>query len=607
MNACSLLAPLFLALAPLWQGDETAVVRRLPAPSMAQPVAPIFARLESGGATLHRLHLPSGEWLVRVASAEFEPKPYIDFIGGVAPEKQGLYLWCGAARVSLEASASVQVRVVGRATDSGASYCLTVHPLRPRPVWKPLVQQVLELGPDYTFPLPSGPRCAAPVTAMLRAGQRYRVSARSDTLALRVLVPAQNGLAQRYSADLVESFLASDFQDVCAKADTEHAFLAPKDGLYVFWCLSEDAEQSLRATCTIETSSPADEGLFPEGLLPDQFEPQLEADAIVLWRRPDLWLAEGDPEVFVPLPTRRKVNLVFNTTGSDSTATFLPRTVAGLEFELPVAARTREVHEVTMVEGEPGLWLKAKATTGPIDVELSTSAAGATRDPDSVRHLLLELPAIVRGYAQAGSVVSVSALGAGCSPQVVVHGAGVRAQCNDATGFSTFAIAEGVATHAGDVEVLLAAAVAEPGAIALVRTQGFAAQAVGATLGLDAAALQWLSTPGDVVLARAGAWSHEDELLPSGASVDWLRVPMKAGHVYRILAAAAQTPELVLDVPGSGRSSASGGVAILRPEADGEATLGVAAPGSESYGDYAVSVCDLGLEVAERADMETKR
>jgi hypothetical protein len=384
-------------------------------------------------------------------------------------------------------------------------------------------------------------------------------------------------------------------------------FLAPKDALYVFWCLSEDSEESLRATCTIETSDPADEGLFPEGLLPDRFEPALADDAVVLWRRPDLWLAEGDPEVFVPLPARKKVNLAFTTTRSDSTATFLPRTVEGVEFSIPVAPRTRELLEVTMVDGEPGLWLKAKGATGPIDVELSTSAAGATRDPDSVRHLLLELPAILRGRAEPGSVVSVAALGAGCSPQVVVHGAGVRGQCNDATGYSTFAITEGLATHAGEVEVLLAAAVAEPGATALVRTQGFSARIVGATLGLDPAALQWLSTPGDEVLTRVGAWSHEDELLPSGASVDWLRVPMKAGHVYRILAAGAQTPELVLDVPGSGRSSAVGGVAILLPAADGEATLGVAAPGSESYGDYAVSVCDLGLEVAPGTDGEVKR
>jgi len=574
---------------------------------VAQPVAPIFAQLEDGGTSLHRLPLPPGEWLVRVSSAEFEPRPLIDFVGSVAPESQGPYVWGGAARVTLEKAGNVQVRVVRRAADAGASYCLAVHPLRPRPVWKPLVRQVLELGPDYTFPLPSGPRCAAPVTAMLQAGRRYRVSARSDMGYLRVLVPAQNGLAQRYSEDLVESLLASEFNDVCAKADTEHAFLAPKDGLYVFWCLSEDAQESLRATCTIETSDPAAEGLFAEGLLPDGFEPTLEEDMVTLWRRPDLWLAEGDPEVFVPLPTRKPVNLVFTTTRSDSTATFLPRTAEGVEFTLPVAARTRETHVVTMVEGEPGLWLKAKAATGSIDVELSTSAAGATRDPDSVRHLLLELPAVVRGYTKAGSVVSVAALGAGCSPQVVVHGAGVRAQCNDATDFSTFAITEGIATYAGEVEVLLAAAVAEPGAIALVRTQGFAAQAVGATLGLDPAALQWLSTPGDEVLARVGAWSHEDELLPSGASVDWLRVPMKAGHVYRILAAGAQTPELVLDVPGSGRSSASGGVAILRPAADGEATLGVAAPGAESYGDYAVSVSDLGAEVAVGATEEAKR
>lgn len=607
MTPRSLLALLLLSLVSSAQESGTSSARKVPTPSMAQPVAPIFAQLQEGGATLHRLPLPAGEWLVRVASAEFEPRPYIDLIGSVAPESQGVFLWGGAARVSLEKGNTVQVRVAGRAADVGASYCLTVHPLRPRPVWRPLVRQVLELGPDYTFPLPGGSCCAAPVTAMLRAGQRYRVSARSADADVHVLVPAQNGLGQRYSRDFVESLLASEFEDACAKADTEHVFLAPKDGLYMFWCLSEDAEESVRVMCTIETSNPADEGLFQEGLLPDRFEPAVEDDVLVLWRRPDLWLAEGDPEVFVPLPTRKKVQLVFNTMRSDSTATFLPRTAEGVEFALAVPPRTRELHEVTMVDGEPGLWLRAKAATGPIDVELSTSAVGATRDPDNVQHLLLELPAILRGYAEPGSVVSVAALGAGCSPQVVVHGAGMRGQCNDATGYSTFAITEGLATHAGEVEVLLAAAVAEPGAIALVRAQGFSARVVGATLGLDPAELQWLSTPGDEVLARSGAWSHEDELLPSGASVDWLRVPMKAGHVYRILASGAQTPELVLDVPGSGRSSAIGGVAILRPAADGEATLGVAAPGSESYGNYAVSVCDLGLEVAPGTDEEAKR
>lgn len=599
------------ALVPLLAQDpaalDSAVRPRIPTPSVAQPVAPIFAQLGEGGATLHRLPLPPGEWLVRAWSADFEPRPYVDFVGDAAPASGGLYTWCGAARLSLAKAQTVQVRVTGRASDAGATYSLSVHPLRPRPVWRPLVRQVLELGPQYTFPLPSGPRCAAPVTAMLRAGQRYRVSVRSEGMSLRVLVPAQNGLVQRYGSDLVESLLASEFEDACAPSESEHVFLAPKDGVYVFWCLSEDAEQSLRASCTIETSNPAQEGLFPEGLLPDGFEPPLEDGEVVLWQRPDLWLAEGDPEVFVPLPVRQKVNLVFTTTRSDSAATFLPRTEEGVEFEIPVLPRTREVHEVTLVDGEPGLWLRAKDGNGPIDVRLSTSARGAERDPDSERHMLLELPAILRGPAEAGSLVSVAALGAGCSPQVVVHGAGVRAQCNDATGFSTIAITEGVTTHAGEVEVLLAAAVAEPGAIALVRTQGFAARAVGATLGLGPAELQWLSTPGGEVLARIGEWSHEDQLLPSGASVDWLRVPMQAGHVYRVLASGFQTPELVFDVPGGARSSAIGGVAILRPGADGEATLGIAAPGAELFGDYAVSVCDLGPELAADAAAEAKR
>lgn len=602
------LAALFPLLAQDPVAPESALPPRIPTPSVAQPTAPIFARLGDGGTSLHRLPLPPGEWLVRVSSAYFEPRPYVDFVGGAAPESQGLYLWNGATRLSLAKPQTVQVRVVGRASDAGATYFLSVHPLRPRPVWKLLVRQTLELGPDYTFPVPDSPRCAAPVTALLRAGQRYRVSVLSDGLStLSVLMPAQNGLPQRFGADPVELLLASEFQDACAPAESECVFLAPKDGLYVFWCLSKDATQRLRATCTIETSDPADEGLFPDDLLPDRFTPKFEDDEVVLWRRHDLWLAEGDPEVFVPLPVRQKVQLVFTTTRSDSSAIFLPRTESGLEFEIPVHPRTRETHEVTLVDGEPGIWLRAKNGTGPIDVQLSTSARGVERDPDSERHMLLELPAILRGPAEAGSLVSVAALGAGCSPQVVLHGAGVRAQCNDATGFSTIAITEGVTTHAGEVEVLLAAAVAEPGAIVLVRTQGFAARPVGATLGLGPAELQWLSTPGGEVLARIGEWSHEDPLLPSGASVDWLRVPMQAGHVYRVLASGVQTPELVFDVPGGARSSAVGGVAILRPGTDGEATLGIAAPGAEVYEGYAVSVCDLGPELAADAAAEAKR
>jgi hypothetical protein len=186
-----------------------------------------------------------------------------------------------------------------------------------------------------------------------------------------------------------------------------------------------------------------------------------------------------------------------------------------------------------------------------------------------------------------------------------MRGAGITAQCMDPTGFSQGAMLEGMATRDGEVEVLVTATAAEPGAVALVCTDGFVAMPVGSALLLDLPSLQWLSTPGADVLATAGEWTETDEKLPAGTKVDWYRVPMKAGRVYRILATARQTPDLVLDVPGIDRSSAGGGIAILVPRADGDATLGIAAAGADELGAYALQVCDLGPETT-KAGEETR-
>ena len=317
--------------------------------------------------------------------------------------------------------------------------------------------------------------------------------------------------------------------------------------------------------------------------------------SVVLWHRPDLWLVPKDPAVFVPIPAQKPAQLIFAS--AETEAEYVIRSVAGVEFPVKVMPQGRGSYTLTLLEGEPGVWLASRGANGPIAFHVSNPIAQRAPETGPSGVLLLPLPATLRGSVKAGARASIVVHGGGSSPQVAMRGAGILAQCTDPTGFSMLATTEGLATRDGEVEVLITAAGAEPGAIACVKIAGFEAQPVGEGVSLDLAELQWLSTPGRTALETQGEWSDEDERLPSGTRVDWLRVPMEAGHVYRILAGADSTPDLILDVPGGSRRSATGGVAILRPAKSGDATVGLAAPGVDARGMYAVQVVDLGPEV----------
>ncbi len=588
------------ALLPQEQGASEPSKPPLPqlsTPTMACPVAPIVARVPAGGEAFHDFSLPPGEWLLRLGSAETSPYVTLQIPEGEdanEPENGVLYTVVNCARLSARKGTRVRMLVSARAEDEGALYTVSVHPVRPRPRWRMHSEQQLELHPSFTLPTLAGPRCAAPVTAMLRAGTRYRVSVDSDTTDVRVVVPAQNGLRAQLQDDWTEHALDEEFADPGRMCDSRQSFVAPRDGLYVFWCIADTADFRARATCRVEASRIDEEGLFPENIA--WFGPERDGDerSVVLWHRPDLWLVPKDPAVFVPIPAQKPAQLLFAS--AETEAQYVIRSVAGVEFPVQVTPQSQQSYTLTLLEGEPGVWLESRGANGPIAFHVSAPVGKRATEWSGGRALFLPLPAILRGSVKAGARASIVVHGGGASPQVAMRGAGILAQCTDPTGFSMLATTEGLATRDGEVEVLITAAGAEPGAIACVSIRGFEAQPVGEGVALDLAELQWLSTPGRIVLATQGEWSDEDERLPSGTRVDWLRVPMEAGHVYRILAGADSTPDLILDVPGSSRRSAAGGVAILRPGKSGDATVGLAAAGVDARGLYAVQVVDLGLE-----------
>lgn len=604
---------------PVPDGPTTAAAPAAPildTPTVGCPCAPVIARLPAEGEAGHLLALPPGEWLIRCASADFNPSVSLTLPDGPdAPrEVESLFgMFANAVRVSVPKGATVRFNLSAKAENAGGLYCVSAHPVRPRPRWREVSRQTLELGPTLTFPTPAGPRCAAPVVAMLKAGQRYRVGLWCDNADVYLHQPAQHGLRPGGGSkdglgpgdDIhgsLREMLEQEFKDGMPDRASDLSFIAPRDGLYLFWCLADDADFRTRVRCRIETSDPRQEGLFPGTIARSgPRNSKTDGNAVVLWHRPDLWLVPKDPDVFVPVPARTPAVLRFRS--GATRAEFVIRSAGGVEFPLTVEPKSDHAYTVSLIEGEPGIWLRSKGSTGEVDFDVTIPAPphGAAHGGDDRVHLL-ELPAVLRGRVRAGQRVSVTTWGAGCGPQIAVRGAGITAQCMDPTGYSIIATTEGLATRDGEVEVLVTAAAAEPGAVAMIRVEGMDSGPVGAGARLDLAEIQWLSTPGEVVLAESGAWTDEDERLPSGTRVDWYRAPMKAGHVYRILAGATDTPDLILDIPGSGKSSAAGGTAIVKPAADGDATLGLAAPGADATGAYALQVCDLGPEVPGKPD-----
>lgn len=612
--ALQLSSALFVASLVSAQEPPPAAVPATPA--MGCPVAPILDRVKRDNVRkageshdipiAHSLALPAGEWLVRFASKGCSPQSLSIRVNGEEVSEGPLtryYRILDAARVSLAEPGNVYVAFEASQEEEGALYCISVHPVRPQPKWEPVLEQVVELDPRFQFPTLDGPRCAAPVTAMLQAGMRYRLRVQSDDVDVHVLVPAQNGLRQLDEEQWLDRALEREFGQYEPGDDSVRQFVAPRDGIYLFWCIAERANFRSRPRVVLESSYTLREGIFPEDLLSLLPDTRSRAGTVVVWHRPDLWLTQMDPPLFVPIPSGQEASFTFRSSGT--VGEYLLRRGDGITRQVSVTKGPIPPVRVTLLDGEAGIWLESKGADGPIDLEVRLAQAGATRSYGDQRHQVLQLPVVLRGSARAGQLLSVRVRGAGCAPQLTMRGAGITAQCMDPTGFSQGATLEGMATRDGEVEVLVTATAAEPGAVAIVSTAGFEATPVGSSLPLDLPSLQWLSTPGTNLLTESGEWTEADEKLPAGTKVDWYRVPVKAGRVYRILATALQTPDLVLDVPGINRSSVGGGIAILVPRADGDATLGIAAAGADELGAYALQVCDLGPE-AHEASKETR-
>lgn len=590
------------------QGSPTAPVPSTPA--MGCPVTPILGRV--GGDNAKKvgkgfdiridpsLVLPAGEWLFRFASMGCSPQSLAIHLNG-NPDPEKLLTWgnksLNAARVSMTQPGSAFVSFKASQAEEGALYCISVHPVRPRPKWEPLLEQVVELDPRFQFPTLDGSRCAAPITAMLQAGTRYRLRVQSDDGAVRLLVPAQNGLRQMDEEQPLERALDREFK-LDRGDDSVRQFVAPRDGIYLFWCIAERANHLTHPRVILEHSEPRGEGIFPEDLLSNPDDTS-EPGRVVAWRRPDLGLSESDPPLFLPLPSRQVATFIFSS--PKKKLGYVVSRGNGIKHDVVVAAGSEQTHQVTLPDGEPGVWLECKGKQGRVDLRVELKQAGAYRAGEQQFCQVLQLPVVLRGSARAGTLLSVRVVGAGCAPQVTMRGAGITAQCMDPTGYSQAAMFQGIATRDGEVEVFVTATAAEPGAVALVSTAGFKATPVGSSLPLDLPSFQWISTPGANLLMESGEWTEADDKLPAGTKVDWYRVPMKAGRVYRILATARQTPDLVLDVPGINRSSVGGGIAILVPRTDGDATLGIAAAGADELGAYALNVCDLGPETNDTA------
>lgn len=600
-SLASSLSIVFASAAITTAQDPPEARPQLSAPTIACPVSPVLARVEAPGPVTHKLPLPKGEWLVRVSSDGGERMPFTFVVDGeeATDEAKLLRGMPGVHWLSLAQPAVVEARLDAKPEHVDSLYSLSVHPIRPRPSWTTVLQQELELDPQFVIPTLQGPRCAAPVIAMLEAGMRYRIDVDSDDVGVSLLAPAQNGLGQLDAVDSVERFLDKQFGKPRSAGRSPLQFVAPRSGVYLFWCFAERANYRTRPRVVVQQSDPLAEGIFPADLGARLELVESRAGTVVAWRRPDLWLNANDPPLFVPFPSRQLAAFTLRSNGSAASM----RLRAGEGMTHPFSIEPGATHQftVTMLEGEPGVWLEAEKCDGPIDLEVRLQQPLSKGTVGQLRGGAVQLPIVLRGEARAGSLVSVRACGAGCAPQITMRGAGIEGQCLDPTGFSLTAALEGLATRDGEVEVVIAAAAAEPHAVAYVATGGFGATPAGDSLRLDLGTLQWLSTPGRDVLHENGEWADDDDRLPGGAKVDWRGVTMRAGNVYRILATASQTPDLVLDVPGVGRSTSSGGIAMVVARADGDATIGVAAAGADVRGAYALQVRDLGPAAEQEA------
>lgn len=552
-------------------------------PDSGSPVPACHGRLAPGAAGVaeHTLRLPAGRWTVRLRSGAFQPVLEVVSPGGVVDSASYEPVRGDGVSLVVESATAgdYHLRVSGARGDDAGDYLLSVNPVGAVTAPMPVATLDVELSPALTYPLADGEHSASPVCLTLEGGRRYRLTSRCENGKTWLLMPAQHGLERRLSTLSIKG----EGEDACLD------FVAPRPGLYVFWCVTDALDFRTRATVAA-VAYPLDAGLPVPSV--GAFITRPTARQLTIWKRHGFALAAGEGEVAVPCPSR--ATLTVELTARDGEAAY--EVVAGAKVvTLRAPAGVTASERVVLPEGAAGVRLRGVGPNAdPALLAITTEAPREAGALAAGRHgTAYALPAVLRAKVKSGDRLSVAVRGAGCSPQLVLRGAGILAACTDPAGRSPLAAVDGVATRDGIVEVLVASGGAEPGAYAACAFQGFDPRPDGRGPELDLPELSVLSSPGVVVLSRRGALTETSPKLADGSRVAWHRVPVKAGRTYRVLADAVFAPDLVLDVPGAGKRLAPCGIALLRPAADGEATLGLAAPGANIAGDFSLAVCDI--------------
>ena len=534
--------------------------------------------------------LPPGRWEVIARSRDFDPLVMVEGLpGGLLSNDDDPAGGTTDSRLSLVMTVPEQVTVTVAATHVAGSgtYQFAVVPSRPAPVLRPLGTWRVETGPGTGFPTAAGRRAAVPMLLALDAGQRYHLLLTGQGGDPALVMPAQHGLAARAAEDVG---LAVANARGLRSDDAELVLVAPRTGSYLVWALERRGGGHLDGRLELSVSDPIadDPNLGPVDILLQEPETQ----ALSLWSRHRMWMNPVDPELLVPLPTGTPLAVQVTSRG----ATCAYRIGVG-ERELVLEATDggSEERTITLPDGAPGLRLHAAATqAGTAWVRIRKRLPVATPMSGAIRSRTVALPAVLQGRVTAGTRISVAVTGYGVSPQATLRGAGLGLVCADPTGYSPTATIEGIATRDGGVELVITEPLAGEGAVAAVAWSGLDLEPPGGGADLDIEDIPWLAAPGTAVMDLRGDLAPGDAVLPDGTRVDWLRVPVRQGRVYRVVVDGPGTPDLVVDVPGQGKRTVAAGTAILRPGTDGEATLGVVAPVADGRMAYALLVDDLG-------------
>ncbi|MFM2091292.1 MAG: hypothetical protein RLZZ127_1781 [Planctomycetota bacterium] len=537
-----------------------------------------------------RLHMPPGRWDLVARSRTFDPLVMVEGAGGrLLSNDDDPAGGTTDSRLSLvlAESAVLTITVAAAAVNASGTYQFAVVPTRPAPEPAAVGTWRIATGAGAGLPTAAGRRAAVPLLLALDAGRRYHLRLAGQGGDPALVLPAQHGLPALAVDDIG---LAAAVARGLPAETAELVLIAPRTGRYLLWCVDARAAGRFDGTLEVARSEPmaGDPNQEAEALV--RGEP--DAGFVTLWSRHRMWMNPSDPELMIPLPTGTPLTVEVVSRG----ATCAYRIGAG-ERETVLAASDGGSAEavVTLPDGSPGLRLAAadaQAGTAWIRVRKPLATAVATARGVTVR--TVALPAVLQGRVGAGTRISVAVRGHGVSPQATLRGAGLGVVCADPTGYSPTATIEGIATRDGGVELVVTEPLASDGAVAEIAWSGLVLEPPGAGGDLDIDDIPWLAAPGAPVLAVQGDLGPGDAPLPDGTRVDWLRLPVRGDHAYRVVVHGDATPDLVLDVPGQGRRTVAAGTAVLRPGADGEATIGVAGPVAGTRIAYALLADDLG-------------